>query len=208
MKALQKLLLLAAVLAFVTACGGSKTVKQDPIPQMPSKPIQEWKAPEWVMKGSGAFEGERGKVFYGVGVSSESKNYATLWETANVRARHEVGTVFEVYIESLTKDYLSSITKGSPDAASEEALWERAIKQVTSITISGVEIVDHWQHPETRAMFSLARLDINAFKDYADKAKELNERAKAYIRQNSDRLFNELEKEVAKKQAQQPAAAN
>ena len=182
----------------MAGCGGSKSLHSDETPAMPSKPVQEWKAPEWVTKGSGAFRDEKGKAFFGVGVSSESKNYATLWETANVRARNEVATVFQVYLASLTKDYLSHIGDVTIRSSEDQVLWERAIKQVTSITLNGVEIVDRWQHPETMTMFTLARLDLDSFKNKLDRMKELDARVRTYIRKNSDRLFDELEKEEDK----------
>ncbi|MBW2565154.1 MAG: hypothetical protein JRE29_14245 [Deltaproteobacteria bacterium] len=46
--------------------------------------------PAWVMKGGGAFDVEKGKVFYGVGIASGIKNKALLRQTADNRARAEL----------------------------------------------------------------------------------------------------------------------
>lgn len=161
-------------------------------------PIQELGAPEWILKGSGAFGGERGRVFYGVGSASGIQNASLLRATADNRARNEVAKVFQFYTASLMKDYAASITAGDFKATAEEQLVEQAIKTVTAMTISGVEIVDHWQHPATGELFTLARLDLEAFKDNLDKVKELDAKVKEYIKKNAERLHQELEKEEEK----------
>ncbi|MEE9523342.1 MAG: LPP20 family lipoprotein [Thermodesulfovibrionales bacterium] len=168
-------------------CGGSKEVK--PAGMQP---------PEWVIKGSGAFGGERGKVFYGVSSAYGIKNFSLLRSAADNRARNEVAKIFQFYSASLMKDYMASTMAGDPNVSSEEQHVEQAVKTVTSMTLSGVEIVDHWQHPETGELFALARLDLEAFKNNMDKAKELNRQVRDYIRQNADRLHGDLEEEEEK----------
>jgi hypothetical protein len=160
-------------------------------------PIQDLKAPEWVVKGSGAFGGERGKAFYGVG-SAVNMQSSLLRTAADNRARNEVAKVFQVYSSSLMKDYSASTSAGQANVTSEEQNVEQAVKTVTAMTISGVEIVDHWQNSATGEMYSLARLDLAAFKDNLEKAKELDAKAKEYIRQNADRLHGQLAEEEGK----------
>lgn len=174
-------------LFFLYGCGGSKEVKSEGV-----------QAPEWVIKGSGAFGGERGKVFYGVSSAYGIKNFSLLRSAADNRARNEVAKIFQFYTASLMKDYMASTMAGDPNETSEEQHVEQAIKTVTSMTLSGVEIVDHWQHPETGELFSLARLDLEAFKNNMDKARELNKQVRDYIRENADRLHGELEDEEEK----------
>ena len=199
MKRTVQIILASMIMAVLMAgCGGSDSVK----PTISTTPIQDLKAPEWVLKGGGAFAGERGKVFYGIGSAYGIRNPATLREAADTRARNDVAKIFQLYTASLTKDYVSSIMAGDPNVTSEEQLFERVIKQVTTMTLSGSEIVDHWQNPETGEFFSLARLDLNAFKDNLERMKDLNEKVKKYIRENADRMFNELEKEEAKLKGQ------
>ncbi|GBE00146.1 hypothetical protein BMS3Abin07_02193 [bacterium BMS3Abin07] len=156
------------------------------------------KAPEWVVKGSGAFADERGKVFYGVASAYGIRNPSLLRQTADDRARNEVAKIFQFYTASLAKDYMASTMAGDPNATSEEQHVEQAIKTVTSMTLSGVEIVDHWDNPKTGELFSLARLDLAAFKNNLQRARELNGKVRDYIRQNADRLHKELEKEEDK----------
>lgn len=123
-------------------------------------PIQDLKAPEWVKKGSGAFNKEKGKLFYGVSSASGIKNPSLLRTTAENRARNEVAKIFQVYTASLMKDYMASTTAGDPNVASEEQHVEQAIKTVSTSTLSGVEIVDYWQNPASGEFFALAQLDL------------------------------------------------
>ncbi len=94
------------------------------------------------------------------------------------------------------KDYMSSTLADDPNVSSEEQHVEQAIKTVTSQTLSGVQIVDHWQNPATMDIFSLAKIDLDAFKDNMGKAKQLDSRVKEYIKQNADRLHDELERQT------------
>ena len=193
MKSFKGLACVLVLIFILTAigCSGTKKIAK-------STPIQDLKAPEWVVKGSGAFGGERGRIFYGVASAYGIKNLSLHREAADNRARNEIAKVFQFYTKSLMKDYMSSTMAGDPNVTSEGQLVEQAIKTVTSTTLSGVEIVDHWQNPATGELFSLARLDLQAFKDNLEKSKELNAKTKEYIRQNAERLHQELETEVDK----------
>ncbi len=188
MKNLTKIIgLLVISLLVLSSCGGKDIVKSGYMAG----------APTWVLKGSGAFEDDRGKVFYGVGSASGIRNHALLRSTSDNRARNELAKVFEVYTSSLMKDYAASTTAADPNVTSEEQHVEQAIKTVTSATLSGVEIIDRWQ-ADTGELFALARLDLDSFKDALKKAKNLNAKARDYIRENAERLHDELEKEESK----------
>lgn len=184
-------LFIVAVGLFLTGCSGVKTMTKD-------TPIQDKNAPAWVVKGSGAFGGEKGKVFYGVGAATNIKNTSLLRTSADNRARNEVAKVFQIYTASLMKDYAASTSAGEANVSSEEQNVEQAVKTVTAMTLNGVEIVDHWQDSQTGELYSLGRLDLDAFKDSMEKAKELDAKVKNYIRQNAERLHQQLEKEEEK----------
>ena len=186
--------MLSAMMFGVVLAAGCASTK----PMSSATPIQEFQSPEWVRKGSGASGSDKGKVFYGVGAASGIRNPSLLRTTADNRARNDLAKIFQVYTASLMKDYMGATTANKPGASSEEQLVEQAMKTVSGMTLSGVEIVDHWQNPATAEFFSLARLDLSAFKDSLEKAKELDEKTKEYIRRNSDRLHEKLEKEEKK----------
>jgi len=186
-KAAKIVMVIMIGLGLASGCAGTQPVTA-------KTPIQDLKAPEWVVKGSGAFGGERGKVFYGIG-SATNMQSSLLRATSDNRARNEVAKVFQVYTSSLMKDYMASTSAGQAKVTSEEQHVEQAVKTVSAMTLSGVEIVDHWQNSATGELFSLARLDLAAFKDNLEKAKELDAKAKEYIRQNAERLHGQLAEE-------------
>jgi hypothetical protein len=149
--------------------------------------------PEWVMKGSGAFDVDGSKVFYGVGAASGIKNKALLRQTADNRARAEIARTMEIYVANLTKDYMASTTAGDMSESSEEQHVETALKTFTKATLHGTQIVDRWMDPADGSMYALCELDMLAFKEALDNYKELDEKVRDYVRDNADRMHDELE---------------
>lgn len=185
LRKLTTVVMFAAAIMILASCGGAKIT--------PDTPIQNLNAPAWVVQGGGAFDVDNSKVFYGVGSAARISSSSLLRTTADNRARNDLSKVFQFYSASLMKDYMSSTVADDPTVTSEEQHVEQAIKTVTSITLSGVQIVEHWQNPATLEMFSLARINLDTFKDNLDKAKKLDEKVKEHIKQNADRLHDELE---------------
>lgn len=149
--------------------------------------------PEWIYKGSGAFDVEKGKVFYGVGVASGIKNKALLISTADNRARAEIAKTLETYVAVLAKDYMASTTAGDFSASSEEQHVEQALKTFSKTTLHGATIVDHWQDPEDKTMYALCELDMFTFKEALDNYKELDAQVRDYVRKNAEKMHGELE---------------
>ncbi|MBT5548916.1 MAG: hypothetical protein HOJ79_00415 [Nitrospina sp.] len=183
---------LILLLAMLSACTS--------VPEPTRTTMDEYEPPEWVMKDSGAFDDSNGKAFYGVGSASGIKNYSLQRTAADDRARNNLAKVFEFYTKSLTKDYMASTTSGDFTATSEEQNVEVAIKTVTSATLTGVLIIDHWEHPGRNELFSLARLDLVSFKQNLDQHKELAQEVREAIKERADKLHEELEQEVLKKE--------
>jgi len=178
------------------ACGStSDTEKQ--VGDVPTN-LRGVQFPAWVTQGSGAFGGEEGKVFYGVGSVSGIKNHALARTTADNRSRSEIAKIFEVYSASLMKDYMASTTAGDMEVSSEEQHVENVVKTFSAQTLSGVQIVDHWYHPIDGTVYALARLDLNSFTDQLEQMKELNSKVRDYVRKNAERSFMDLEQEEAK----------
>ncbi|MBI5194471.1 MAG: LPP20 family lipoprotein [Nitrospirae bacterium] len=181
---------IAALLIFAGCSSGSKITKDTP--------IQNIVAPEWVMQGSGAFGGDKGKVFYGVGSASNITDFSLLRKLSDAESRNEIAKVVQVYTASLLEAYKASTSSGVSTSPSEEQHVETALKEVASMTLSGIEIVHHWQDPRNGTLFSLARLDLNSFKDNIDKVKELSETVKETVKKNAERTHEKLEKEIEK----------
>jgi hypothetical protein len=150
--------------------------------------------PEWVYKGSGAFDVDKGKVFYGVGVASGIKNKALLISTAQNRARAEIAKIMETYVAVLAKDYMASTTAGDMSASSEEQHVEQALKTFSKTTLHGATIVDNWQDPTDGTLYSLCELDLFAFKDALDNYKELDSKVRDFVRDNAEKMHGELER--------------
>ena len=180
-----------AVIAFVASACSSGPPKR--------MTLEKADAPDWVVKGGGAKEGSKGRAFYGVGSASGIKNYSLQRTAADDRARNDIAKVFEFYTKSLTKDYQASTTAGDFKASSEEQNVEVAMKTVTSATLLGVQNIDHWEHPYRNEMFSLARLDLENFKENLDRYKELSAAVRDAVKKRADKLHEEMEAEVLKK---------
>jgi len=153
--------------------------------------------PAWVNQGSGAFSGEMGKAFYGVGSAWGMKNPSLLRSTADNRARAEVARIFKTYTASLMKDYAASTMAGNPDEVSEEQHVEQTIKTFTKAELAGVQIVDHYKDAETGELFSLARMDLSTFENYMKNASQLSEAVRQRVVQHAEQAFADLAKEEA-----------
>ena len=176
-------IILSVVIVLMTACA-SKPVKTADTAAM---------GPQWVMKGSGAFDVEGGKVFYGVGAAAGISNKPLLRKTADNRARAEIAQTLETYVAYLAKDYMASTTAGDMSKSSEEQHVEQALKTFTKATLHGAQIVDRWMDPTDGTYYSLCELDMMAFKDALDSYKELDAKVRDYVRDNAERMHDELE---------------
>ena len=193
MKTLTKLLLGLSLIAFAPACSSTQAENPNRVPAH----LKGLNFPAWVLKGSGASGKEQEKVFVGVGSVTGVRNHSLARTAAENRARSEVAKVLEVYSASMMKDYMASTTAGDMSASSEEQHIESTIKTVAKETMSGVQIVDHWYHPDG-TVYARAELDLNSFTNNLDKMKELNTKVRDYVRKNAERSFMDLESEEAK----------
>lgn len=162
----------------VTACGGP---------------------PKWVEKGSGAFNDKDSKAFYGVGSVVGVRNEPLAWDTAENRGRAEIAKSFETYTGYLMRDYAASTTAGDFTRNTEEQNVERAIKTVTTATLSGVRPIDRYKDSKTNTYYVLTKLSLEDMKNNLEQAKELNAQVRDFVRKNADRLFERLEKEEEKR---------
>jgi len=187
MKKLALTLMFAVGVAFAFGC--TTVVKQEVVsPQ----------APEWVMKGTGVFSGDKGKVFRGIGVVQHVNNIGLARDAASADARKELANVFNNYIASMTKIYRRSTVGGDPAASSEEQDITQATKSFTKMQLSGVTIAEFYHDPTTNTWYALAEMDLDLFKDFNAKAQEMSEKARDFIRENADKAFEELAAEESK----------
>jgi hypothetical protein len=188
----KKIVGVAVAFAALVACGGEKK------PEM-SNQVLHANAPDWVNRGSGAFGGEKGKLFYGVGIASRIPNASLRRQTADARARSEIVKTLNTYVAVLNKDYQASTTAGDMSSSNDEQHVEQTLKTYSQMDLSGVLIVDHWVDNDG-SEFALAQLDMDTFKSNLDKMKQLSAQVRDAVRANADRAFDELSAEEAKRQ--------
>lgn len=154
--------------------------------------------PEWVNRGSGAFKDGGVSVFYGVGIMQGTRNRALMVTGADGRARAEIAKSLETYVTALTKDYMAATTAGDMTKTSDEQHVQQSFKAFTNNCLRGSIIVDHWRDPADGTMFSLAKLDVKAMKEFLENTKELDSKMRDYVRTNAEKAFDEVEAEKAK----------
>ena len=187
---MKNFIMIFTMLILGTACTGVQTIPDTP------KALADYDAPEWVLRGGGAFTDKNGKAFYGVGSATGIRNYSLQRTVADDRARGDLAKVFEFYMTSLTKDYAAHTTAGSFENTSEEQNAENALKVVVSQTLRGVMIVDHFEIPERREFLSLARLDYKAFENNVEANetfRQLPEKLQEDIKERADKIHKEME---------------
>ena len=163
--------------------------------------LVNYKPPEWVLKGPGAFKDSTGKIIWGVSSVSGVKNASLQRIAADDRARNAVAKVFKVHSKSLSKDLLAHAMTGNLEATSEEQGIETGIKTGVEQILRGVMIVDHWEHPGRNELFSLARLDLDQFENHFNKVSPDNTSNLNEEYPNNTKSFPEETKESIKKSA-------
>ena len=99
----------------------------------------------------------------------------------------------------LMRDYAASTTAGDFTRNTEEQNIERAIKTITTTTLSGVRKIDQYMDPKTNTYYVLTKLSLEDMKNNLEQAKELNSQVRDFVRKNADRLFERLENEEEKR---------
>ncbi len=185
----RRFLLVLSLTASVAMVGCKSTPKPDKKQKPATKSGMEG-YPEWVVKGSGAFSGDRGKAIYGVGARSNISNFARLRNFADNSARMEVASILRTRVNRLVKDYFRSVSDSKNQ--SEEQVVQEASKSYTDATLSGCEVVDHFYDTARNTMYSLAVLDLDAFKKMTEEAKKLSEEVQAHILKNAESAWDEI----------------
>lgn len=180
----------------LTAC--ASTVPETS-PEHPVHGVNPDGTPKWVNRGSGAYETEQGKAFFGVGIVQGIQNEGLARPTADNRARAEIAKIFDLYIAAMMKDYQRSTTAGDFKASAEEQDVVSAQKTITEVTLRGVEIRDHWMNPASGALYALAVLDMENIMKSLETAKNLSAKIRDHVRANSEKAFIDLNAELGQR---------
>jgi hypothetical protein len=186
---LKKFLTISFGLALIFSCGGKKTSFD--------KLVQD--APDWVIKGSGAFKTGKGTAIYGVGVASYDPNPAMLRATVDGRARQDLAKILNTYVSSMLKDFMESHKDfTNPETSGSVQFVSNISKVVTDATLVGSTIIDRWTDREGN-QYALANV---SFEDVARSIKEKTTEAiqkegiflQAKANEAMDQLNQELER--------------
>ena len=166
-------------------------------------------APPWVVKGCAAYiagkdaKDKANPVVCGVGTMGSTRNAGLARETAIARGRTEIARSLQVQVQSMLKDYQASTTGGQNygTAASDEQHVVDVSKQITDMSLSGTEMVDSWISKNGN-FYALVVLDVARFKDAVSKMSNLSDAVRAAVQQRADKAFDDLDKEIAKKNGQ------
>ena len=183
--------MMALVIVTLVGCGGPKGADH------PVTGTQPDGTPKWVHRGSGAFDTDKGgKAFFGVGIAQGIRNEALARQTCDDRARGQIARMMDTYVASMMKDYQRSTTEGDFQSSAEEQDVVAVQKTISHVSMSGVEIRDHWWNPQSGAVYALAVLDLASMLKTMDQAKELNARTREFVRRNADKAFRDLNNEL------------
>jgi hypothetical protein len=208
-----KTLVAVAMTGLLAGCESSAPIdKPDGSPGPIQNYVKEGKAPKWVTQKGAAFSGDKA-VFYGVGNTAGLMNPSLKRKAAEASARRDLAQEFQVYIAALQKQYQAETTGGALDRHSIEQHIEDVMKQVTEQTLSGSSIVEYWEHPDRDEAYALARLDLARFEETIknmqsanQQYKQLDERMKETIKQNAEKLHQQMADELKRKN--QPPAGS
>src|SRR4051812_198524 len=173
----KKILGLAVVVALAACGGGNK-------PEM-SNQVLHANGPDWVNRGSGAFGGDKSKIFYGGGIAAGIHNPSLRRDPTGSLAPAAIAKTPDDYVVGPNKSYQASTTGGDMKASSEEQHVQETIKTYSQMELSGVQIVDHWVDNDG-SEYALAQLDLETFKNNMDRMKELNAKVRDAVRANAD----------------------
>ena len=102
---------------------------------------------------------------------------------------------FDTYTSYLMRDYAASTSAADFTRSTEEQNVERAIKTFTAVTLNGVRPVDRYKDEKTGTYYVLAKMSLKDMQDAIEQSKELNSQVRDFVRKNSERLFDRLDKE-------------
>jgi hypothetical protein len=152
-------------------------------------------APDWVNRGSGAFEDEGEKVFYGVGAVTGISSQPLAVRTADQRARADIAKQLDTYVANLYRDYQTSTAAAMGKQVLEEQHVEESLKTFTQVSVHGARVMDHWKEPETNTIYSLVRLNLEGIKATLEQMKEIDPALRGFVRSNAEKAFDEIRQE-------------
>lgn len=145
------------------------------------------KQPEWVTKGSGAFEDERGAAFYGVGSVVGMSNRLLARTIADNRADAQVMGLFETFSNTLIISYARTM-EAAAGGLDEHEIIHGLHRIVGGKHLEEELIIARWENNEM--VCALARIEISDA--VVAVAADVNDKASEHIRTHGDEVFREF----------------
>jgi hypothetical protein len=180
------LVLLVGVSLFCVSCGSNP-------PENTLGDVETDDLPEWVLNPRQVEGGD----LYGVGITSGVRNKALAIKTSENRAIANIARVFEVKVEALMQDYMSSTLAEDMDSSEEQDIIN-AQRTLIDQSVSGIVIVNRYIDPEDGTVYVRARLDIETFEENLDKLNTISLKVKEYVKKNARQAFEELDEQLEK----------
>ena len=194
MKSYGRHLIVLSLFTIIAMVYGCASVPQAPVEKTTVESGGNYNPPSWVNKGSGAFKDADGiKVIYGVGVADGIKSLSLQRVTADDRAIANLATQMNAVVKRLKKDYESLTASG--ESSIERRNIDNAMKVIVNETVSGSQIIDHWEHPGKNALYSLARVQLQTFTKQIESNKELSEKSRSEIKKKAENIHKEMTKD-------------
>lgn len=156
--------------------------------------------PEWIDRGSGFYDGARGKAFYGVGAASNISIVSLRRSTSEAQARADLARTFRSNVANLVKSYTLSTLAGATSSEITEQFARETTKAFTTLELTGVPVVDHYYDENEQTQYSLAMMDAATFKGLAAQMSELNRQMREAVEKNAEKAFEEMEQEKTRAQ--------
>lgn len=191
-KVFVSLLVFVAALTMI-ACGSSNKKENTPKNAMAA----EFEgAPKWVMMGGSGSSQE----ICAVGSVGGTRNPSLAKNAAVGKGRDELSRMLNVKVQSMLKSYMSTTTGGEEfgTAANDEQHIVDVSKQITDQTLSGTEQKDAWIS-NSGTFWALVCMDVNKFSGAIQNMGQLSENIRKAVVERAEKAFDELSKEIEKK---------
>jgi len=179
---LMKLLLISLFALTFSACSSRTKVESD---------LGIRGAPDWVNEGKQALKDGKKRYFRGIGQAPTMNDESLQKSTADNRARAELAQIFSSYMDVLANDYSAAVSD-SEEVVNEQAV-SRTVKNITSLNLTGAEIIARWRDKKTGVLYSLAEIDMKKFKTVTGAARDMDTNLKQFIEHEADNIFDALQ---------------
>ena len=204
MKKMASFLMVSAIIFTIALTIGCATTQKPEKVTNQSSVSGTKNEPAWVTRCAGAFPDAGKDAFYGCGSESGITNISLQTQTADSRAREDLAKTLDTYVASFFKDYMSSASimaktnkdkKGGVSATEEKQFVSSITKEVTEMTLYGVQVKDRWRSPDG-SLYCVVKV---SFDDVAQSMeKQMRQRAQE-VQLDANDAVKELDDQLQKR---------